>query len=317
MDEQNTGIGTARPNERGPAETGARRRTTAGRDYPTASSTREDEDEGRTDEIRAEIAQTRGEMSETVDAIQERLRPSNIASNAAEGVKRAASEKMYAVADSSSVSYLRANPLATAMVGVGIAGVAMLARSNRPGNGHSYGRYAYDSGRWQRGPSYGPRYSRYDVGEGYGAAGRETPELDERGAYMQRSSEWAGGEQYYDEQRHQDRGRSAMATAQHRLRRSWNQSPLLVGAAAAVAGAIVGLAIPETEAEQELMGEARDSMISTVQNTAREKINDVQEAASNAMGTVQEAAKSAVGLVGEPEKGEKGKTRSPKADRQA
>src|SRR5688500_10471381 len=37
------------------------------------------EDERRTREIRADIAQTREELSETVTAIQERLRPANVA----------------------------------------------------------------------------------------------------------------------------------------------------------------------------------------------------------------------------------------------
>ena len=36
-------------------------------------------DESRTEELRSEIAQTRADMSETIDAIQEKLRPGNIA----------------------------------------------------------------------------------------------------------------------------------------------------------------------------------------------------------------------------------------------
>ena len=46
--------------------------------------------EPRTREIRAEIEQTREDMSETVNAIQERLRPGNIAANAADSVRHAA-----------------------------------------------------------------------------------------------------------------------------------------------------------------------------------------------------------------------------------
>jgi hypothetical protein len=40
-----------------------------------------------TDEIRARIERTRAEMSETIDAIQERLSPRNIVSNAKENLK--------------------------------------------------------------------------------------------------------------------------------------------------------------------------------------------------------------------------------------
>ena len=54
----------------------------------------------RTREIRAEIAQTRGELSETVDAIQDRLRPANLASQAASSVKEAALDKAHEVAES-------------------------------------------------------------------------------------------------------------------------------------------------------------------------------------------------------------------------
>ena len=57
------------------------------RNLSPASSPMNAPAEERTREIRAEIAQTREEMSETVNAIQDRLRPGNIASNAAESVK--------------------------------------------------------------------------------------------------------------------------------------------------------------------------------------------------------------------------------------
>ena len=61
------------------------------------------------------------------------------------------------------------------------------------------------------------------------------------------------------------------------------------------AGAIVGMAVPETERENELMGETRDNVIEGVQQTVREKVEKVQEAASNVVGQVQ----NAVGLTGD------------------
>ena len=85
----------------------------------------------RTREIRAEIEQTRENMSETVNAIQDRLRPSTLASNAAERVKDAAMDKFRDVADSESVMYVRANPIPAAMVGIGVAGLAWLAMGGR------------------------------------------------------------------------------------------------------------------------------------------------------------------------------------------
>ena len=104
----------------------------------------EDSPEVRTHEIRAEIEQTREDMSETVNAIQERLRPGAIAARTAETVKQAAVETVREVADSDSVQYVRANPIPTVMVGVGIAGLAWLA--TRGNNGRS-SRRSYLRGR--------------------------------------------------------------------------------------------------------------------------------------------------------------------------
>jgi hypothetical protein len=57
------------------------------------SAPRTDESEVRTQEIREEIAQTRVEMSETIDAIQERLTPSHLVAQASETVRNATSER--------------------------------------------------------------------------------------------------------------------------------------------------------------------------------------------------------------------------------
>ena len=55
--------------------------------------------ERRTQEIRQEIEQTREEMSETIEAIQEKLRPGNIVSAATERVKTSATEGVKHMAD--------------------------------------------------------------------------------------------------------------------------------------------------------------------------------------------------------------------------
>src|ERR687897_251500 len=83
--------------------------------------------DSRTREIRAEIEQTREDLSETVNAIQDRLQPSTLASNAVDSVKDAARERIRDVADTETVRYVRANPMPTAMIGIGLAGLAWLA----------------------------------------------------------------------------------------------------------------------------------------------------------------------------------------------
>ena len=83
--------------------------------------------QSRTREIRTEIEQTREDLSETVNAIQDRLQPSTLASNAVDSVKDAARERFRDFADAETVQYVRANPMPTAMIGIGLAGLAWLA----------------------------------------------------------------------------------------------------------------------------------------------------------------------------------------------
>lgn len=235
-----------------------------------------DDPEIRTHEIRADIEQTREDMSETVNAIQERLRPGAIASNAADKVKRVARDTVRDVADSDSVTYVRANPIATAMIGIGVAGLAWLVM--RGGDGHS-SRGSYRRELSSRSPDW-----------------RTAPYYEGSDSYQSDADLYREGSRNQRRAQSGSRGGDIGDYFPKQLRRTWNETPLLIGAAAAVLGAIVGLTIPETERENELMGETRDSMLDTVQETVRDKVTEVQQAATNAASLVQDAAKSAVGL---------------------
>jgi hypothetical protein len=74
-----------------------------------------------------------------------------------------------------------------------------------------------------------------------------------------------------------------MQQGRHRIECMIRQYPLAVGAAAVIVGASLGAAVPETERENELMGEARDNAMQRA-----------QEAASGAVGRIKEAAADAV-----------------------
>jgi hypothetical protein len=330
------------------------------RNLSTSSSSLDAPTEERTREIRAEIEQTRGELSETVNAIQDRLRPGNIASNAAESVKstvkNVASDKAQYVADtaremadSEPVQYVRANPIPTAMIGIGIAGLTWLALGGREAQTRNRNRYR-TAGRtsrdWRRLAPYdeGDRYYRGGTGHtgytgqsgytaesgfgdagfgeagypgqgGYETAAAYNPDLNSgvrsgysgsrgsygtssydssRAGYGDRSSSWT------DEagQTAQDLGRRAQETtrvAQRKIQRTWQQNPLMMGAASAVLGLIVGMAVPETDIENEYMGEARDQAFENVQQTVRDTVGKVQEVATNAVQAVTGEQKPAGG----------------------
>ena len=258
MDQQNTGVGSA-------VET-----------------------DDRTVEIRAEIDRTREDLSETVDAIQDRLKPSSLASSAADRVKQATSETMHELAESDTAHYVNENRLPIAMIGVGIAGAIWLSTR---GDGRAH----HTS--WRSRPRYDQRYDQWNspayrrsATEAGVAASDPNP-----GAYGY-PAERATDQPQQSARSHSRRAQPRVSRPGY-LQRAWRANPLLVGAAAAAIGAIVGLGVPETERENELMGEARDSVVSGIGETVRSKVDQVQHAATDAVGTVQNAAKQAAGLT--------------------
>jgi ElaB/YqjD/DUF883 family membrane-anchored ribosome-binding protein len=300
---QTPAVGTMGTNPAGAAAP-APRRTTA--PTPAGREPREPSPDTRTRELREEIEQTREEMSETVNEIQNRLHPRNLASNAADSIKETAAERTRDIVESEPVQYVRANPIPTAMVGVGIAGLAWLAfggretsdvrhRSRSARGWREPGSYRDDEYYRTRGLSARDDYD-------YGAYGSYDPAERRGEQYASHLAERAGDMAEDVRHRADDvarRARMQARRAQHGLERTWNESPLLIGAASAVLGALVGLSVPETEVENEWMGESRDQMIEGVQQTVRDKVEDVQHAATKAVDQV----KDAVGLS----EGDKGK----------
>lgn len=65
-------------------------------------------------------------------------------------------------------------------------------------------------------------------------------------------------------------------------------NPLVVGAVALAVGAAVGLAIPETQEERQLMGGMRDTVVDKAQATAQDTMQKVQDVAQKATDSGQE-----------------------------
>jgi hypothetical protein len=313
MADKNTGVGRERIGSRSDEQVTGRESTmhserTGEYGTPSTSSTgssavHEPAPEIRTRQIRAEIEQTRGQMSETVNEIQDRLRPGNIASNAAENLKEAASERVRDIAESDSVHYVRANPIPTAMVGIGIAGLAWLTMGGRDARDYRYREYRGASRDWRRAPrgyDVETRYRGTSAARDYGSSAYDYESPAGRSAYAGTESYGSGSESgtlgHLTDRTSEmadytsRRMRQGAYRTQNYLQRTWNESPLLIGAAAAVLGALIGSAVPETERENQLMGDARDNMIEGVEQTIKQKVEKVQNAATDAVSQVQKAA---------------------------
>ena len=277
---------------------GRKRKTTSTTAASTAATGRETADptlpqeaDARAREIREEIAQTRGEMSETIEAIQDRLKPSTVVANATDRVKSATTEKVRQMANTagdaadrvvhnSFVDTLRENPWPVAMIGIGAAWLWMKGRdSDQYGNG----RYAYGDDYTSR-DAYGyendwrartaPTRMTYRSAEyDEGAAHYDTS--DERGASV--------GE-YADSVR--STARRTSRRAQNSFNRVLRENPLALGAAATIVGVAIGMTLPETEVENEWMGDARDNVV----ERAKEMAGNAAERVGSAAEQVKDVA---------------------------
>jgi len=228
-------------------------------------------DPSRTRAIRAEIEQTREDLSETVNAIQDRLQPSTLAANAVDSVRDAARERLRNIADTDTVQYVRANPMPTAMIGVGLAGLAWLAFGRDTPD--PYSRDGDGRRDWRMRSGYEVERDRYLPGD------QMHDDLSERRQVALRQEGRSLVQQT----------RQGARRAQSSLRRTWDENPFLIGAAAAVIGALVAASVPATESENRLMGETRDNVVEGVQQVVRDRVQAVENAASNAVSQVQQA----------------------------
>jgi hypothetical protein len=80
--------------------------------------------------------------------------------------------------------------------------------------------------------------------------------------------------------------RRSTRRAQTQLQRMMHDNPLMVGAGALVVGAALGLSLPETERENEWMGETRDNLVNRAQDVARNAASTAQEATGEMAGEV-------------------------------
>ncbi len=78
-----------------------------------------------------------------------------------------------------------------------------------------------------------------------------------------------------------------------RFERMLHESPLAVGAISIALGAAVGLAVPQTRKEDELMGEARDQLIDKAQSVASDTMDKVQQVAGQVTEQATTTAKQA------------------------
>ncbi|MDP8953207.1 MAG: DUF3618 domain-containing protein [Actinomycetota bacterium] len=219
---------------------------------------------------RAEIERTRAEMSETVDALQEKLSPQNLKEQA-----KVQAKETVRGAGSGFVERIKQNPVPAAMVGIGLGWLLMSGKEESSGRQRSQdGPYYYERPAGRSYPAYHEGSGRSSAGQGRSRTGEAAGQAQERASQL--------GSQA------QDQARRARGGFQQMLQ----ENPLAVGALAVGLGAAVGFSLPETDKENQVMGEARDSLIERGKEKAEELKPRVQSVAEEAQSAAKEEARN-------------------------
>jgi ElaB/YqjD/DUF883 family membrane-anchored ribosome-binding protein len=261
-----------------------------------------------TERLHSEIEETRENMGETIDAIQERLSLANLSEQVSEKVSdviESAKESIYDATIGKVVNFMQqardgvtrtsvgktitANPIPFALIG---AGTAMLIY-NGFGKKNTKRLSKYRSTEYLA-TGQGERRSAGLIG---GAA--DTISTKAGGAYeaisekagsalgtvsnaASRTFSGATDAAGHAVERIEHLGSAAKENYDHYV----EEKPLAVAAAAMAVGAVVGLALPSTNYEGKLMGETRENLLSKAEDTATEFVDKAKQVASDVTDTV-------------------------------
>jgi hypothetical protein len=267
-------------------------------------STEQDDDTAR---LEADIEATRDEMTGTVEAIGDRLAPSNIVKEATSTVREATVGKVGDMTSTATealsgagttvqetgsgiLETIKQNPIPAAMAGIGIAWLwthradGGMNKFGSMDEWSSRGRTGY--GRTGYGSSYGMNTQSWDTGNGG-------------------SERWSGGQTSGDQMQSggigdkvgdvtDELGRRASDVgdmagrvpsqigggAQGLARQAQDvmeQSPLAAGAVALAVGAAISMALPATQAERRVIGPTAGQMLGQVESTATDALQKARD----------------------------------------
>jgi ElaB/YqjD/DUF883 family membrane-anchored ribosome-binding protein len=262
-------------------------------DYQRQESEREFAEAGSAperspEEIEREIERTRERMSNNIDALGDRLSPDNLKSQAKEAISEKAQDVVANVGDqarqtgSRVIDFITQNPLPVAAVGLGAIWLFSL-RNRSEVSGDRMARFAYTgperrepNGRSNLGRRLADRAGQMKekMSGATSHAGERAGELKEQ--MQERASELGSGAK--------ERAREAKGGFERMI----HENPLAVAVGAAVVGVALGLLLPETEREREMMGPARDRLGERVQDTAERVKDATLEAGREIKDTVKE-----------------------------
>jgi gas vesicle protein len=240
------------------------------------------------EQIEWEIEQTRSRLSRDIDELGNKLSPQNLKEEAKSAIKDAAQGAVANVGEQARrtgfrlVEVLRENPLPVIAVGAGVTWL-LTQRSGGALSGNRMARYSYTGSERRQGGSW-----QSGIKEKVGGAVSEAKETvseaasgvaDRAGELKDRAGDRIGD--LSGEARRQSR------RIKTNLEHTAEENPRFVALGAAIVGLALGMLLPGTERENELMGSTRDGLVDRAEKTADRVKDAAVEAGRELKETVQ------------------------------
>jgi len=250
------------------------------------------------DDLRADVERTRERLSQDVDALGAKLSPDNVKAEAKRAVQRTVRrgtnelrEGVSSATDSVS-SFVGANPLPIAVIGVGVGWLIWNARTRPKNNGgvdySMRGRAEVYDGSDENG-GFGGEWS----GHGAGAQlGRLRHQVQDGMTTIKRSASAKARRAREKVDDIESTAREQLGRAVEVAERGFEEQPLLLGVVAMGAGLAVGLGIPATQSENQLVGRYRDQLMARAKDGLGELRGKAEEIAQRTYESAKETAKT-------------------------
>jgi ElaB/YqjD/DUF883 family membrane-anchored ribosome-binding protein len=264
----------------------------------TSSESSPDNLDKSSDDLRADVERTRERLSQDVDALGAKLSPENVKVEAKRAVKRTVRRgtdelrEGVSSATESVSSFVGQNPLPIALIGVGVGWLIWNTRTRPKGNA---------------GVDYAMRgraevYDDFDDDEGLrgngharGAGGqldRLRHQVHDGMTTIKRSASAQARRAREKVDDFETTAREQLGRAVDVAERGFEEQPLLLGAVAVGAGLAVGLGIPATQSENQLMGQYRDKLMTRAKDGLGELRGKAEGIAQRTYETAKETAKT-------------------------
>jgi len=260
-------------------------------------------------DVEREVEATRGQIDQTVEALKEKMQPKELFDEATRLMGSTSNKVLTTV-----VEQAKANPIPIALIGVGIAWLALSQTRKASAGTDAYaGQYyetyeGYDedgnfSTKLKRrvsdavGQARGALAGAKAKAEGAAAAAKEklaagkTAAADGAGQASGRFAEFRTTAQ--------TRAAEASRAAQARFQETLDSEPLILAAIGLAVGAAIGASLPASRTENRLIGPHRDRLVGKGRDMAKSSLDEARSVAQRAYGQVKEELHRQTGPEGE------------------